>query len=242
MRYDGLPATTLSGAVMMIRPLLAAVGLLIVVASAAPAEGPAAADVFRSYTSKSGRYKVKLPSKAELTESVTEPEDGPKMFNLFAVVQSPKAVYGIMYFDLPKKPSDAKRAVKEIGDATKGKGKITSSEELDLDEGIVGREWLVELPNATFRYRVLIKDRRAYHVALMSEDEEAATGKDADKYFDSFELIVDDSPKPKARPKVDDGDEPAPKPKPKPKPKVDDEDEPLPKPKPKPKPKDDDPR
>ncbi|MBY0513329.1 MAG: hypothetical protein K2P78_05395 [Gemmataceae bacterium] len=229
---------------MFARALVAALGLAAVAAltpAADPAAGPAAAETFRGYTSKPGRYKVKLPSRADLTESITVPDEGAKMFNLFAVVGSPKAVYGIMYFDLAKKPSNPKQTIKEVGDGTRGKGKTTGTQDLDLGEDVVAREWSVELPNAAFRYRVILKDRRVWHVALMAEDEEVTTNKDAEKFFDSFEILDEEVPKTtKPKPKADDDDEPAPKPKPKPKPKVDDEDEPLPKPKkPTPKPVDD---
>lgn len=230
---------------MLARCLILTVGLLAA-GVAVPADASAAAETFRGYTSKTGKYKVKFPQRAELTESLSEPEDGPTTYNVFGLVPSPKAVYAVMYFDIAKRPttaSAAKRTVNEMGEALRGKGKLVSSEELELeDETQTGKEWLVELSNAHFRYRVILKDKRAYHIALMAEDEDSVTGTDADKFFNSFAVLEDEKPKSKPKPKVDD-DEPAPRPKPKP--KVDDDDEPVPpKPKPKlpPKPPVDDPR
>lgn len=220
---------------MLARCLILAIGLMAAgAATPADANSGAAAEVLRLYTSKSGKYKVKFPQRAELTESVSEPEDGPKTYNLFAFVPSPKAVYAVMYFDVAKKPTSAKRAVNDMGEALRGKGKTISTEDLDLDDPeAVGKEWVVELSNAFFRYHVILKGTRAYHVALMAEDEDTVTGADADKFFASFTLLEDEAPKPKPKPKpkvVDDDDDVPPPPKPKPKPKTvpkDDDDKPY---------------
>src|SRR5262245_22674769 len=97
-----------------------------------------------------------------------------------------------MYAELPAAaknvPAKAILDGAEAGAAAKGKGKLLSTKEITLGKDKhPGRELLLEKDMNKIKTRIILAHNRIYTVIVGGKGD-FATGKDADKFLDSFEL------------------------------------------------------
>lgn len=166
----------------------ALIGLLIGLASGTAAPTPE----YKPFASSAGRYKVLFPGgvKNETTD-VKTPTGGTVKLTLDTVALDADTLYMVTHVDAPdevaKQPSGPR--LDKVRDANKGTdGKILAEKELALgDDKFPAREVVIEKPKTVLRTRIVIAGNRLYQVMIQGS-KEFVTSREADRFFDSFEV------------------------------------------------------
>lgn len=164
--------------------------LLAVALLAAAAQQPAALQ-FQPFASAAGRYKVIFPGavKTESTE-ITTPA-GPRTLTFDSVSLDADVRFMVTFVDPPddvaKQPPGPR--LDKVRDAAKGSdGKVVSDKDVQVGaEKYPGRDVLIEKPLYAVRNRIVIAGPRLYQV-LVQGPKEFVTSRDADRFFDAFEV------------------------------------------------------
>jgi len=145
--------------------------------------GPAAAQD-KPFVWKEGKVEVKFPATPKESKDKLE-----------LMKDNGKVIYMVTYnviAALEKAPPDTHKLIFNNTRDNLAKslnGKLLGEKELKVDGTAGGREFLVETPLfGVYRTRIYIVGDRLYQQILMAP-KDVATGKDADKYFDSFKIV-----------------------------------------------------
>jgi hypothetical protein len=145
------------------------------------AAGGSAQDAWKEFTWKEGKCSVLLPGKPM----------APKGQAKTLQVSGKEGVYILLYEDNPAMAKAEPATIKQVFDAARDglvktlKGKLLSDKEVKAGK-YPGRELQIETPmTGTYRTRLYQVGPRYYQLILVAP-KEAATSKDADKFFGSF--------------------------------------------------------
>jgi hypothetical protein len=164
------------------RQVLAAVVILVSAALVTGADD-------EKYTSKAGKYAVAFPAGAKVKTDVKD-AGGLKMN--FAIVEDQGNAFAVIHIDLPEQPKgDAVKAFLdsvENGALRKTGAKVVESKDTTFGkEKYPSREVVMEKDGTKGRARLILVETRVYAI-LVRGPGDFATGKDADRFLDSFEL------------------------------------------------------
>lgn len=139
---------------------------------------------------KDGRYSVRFPGRPkETTKAVTTPL-GDQTVHLASYATGDGNVFLVSYTDYPAeavKPENRATLYDGIRTGVIGKeGKVTADKEVTID-GEKGREVVVDKGKQVTRVRVVVKGTRLFQLMAVGTGE-FVTGKDATKFFESFEF------------------------------------------------------
>jgi len=173
-------------------PVLFALSVLLLLGTTAQAD-PKIVD----FTSKDGRYSVKIPGKTRQDTKklaigatglaipvVTDRVDGPN-----------STILAVTYADYPDtfRDVDPKTILNGVRDGLKGTdGKVALDEKVTLgkdEDKVEGREFRIEAGTKTaVRVRVFLVDTRLYQV-MVTGTKETVNSKAATEFLDSFKLL-----------------------------------------------------
>ena len=146
---------------------------------------------WKEFTSKDGRFKVLMLGTPKQYKLDTESDFGKGVLHMNTVMVG-KTMYGANFCDFPAeiKKAPLKQVLDSSRDGTVAnlEGKLASERDIKLG-AYAGREIQIEVAGGKqlFRVRVYLVDQRLHQVVVFGT-KEAATGKDADKFLDSFKL------------------------------------------------------
>ena len=141
------------------------------------------------YTSKDGKFAIQFPAG---TKPKTETKKAGDLDLHGASVFDADKIYIVLYIDLPDavKALPAKTVLDGVvqGAVKDGGGKLESSKDITYGKDkFPGREVVVDKDGNKVKSRFVLAGQRVYAV-LVGGPKEFATGKDAAKYLDSFEI------------------------------------------------------
>jgi len=143
------------------------------------------------YISRDGKYKLVFPEKPkESTEELISAIGTSILHTAVFKASINKIMFG-SYHDYPGDLSDVKphEALSKLRDRAKGHAEIIGEREISWGaEKIPGREFYFKKGSFHARYRIFIKGKRIYQVAIYSTNEEETKGRQADSFFDSFDI------------------------------------------------------
>ena len=147
---------------------------------------------YKPFASSAGRYKVLFPGGVKTETSDVKTANGTTLkLTLDSVQLDDDTLYVVTHVDAPddvaKQPAGPR--LDKVRDANKGTdGKVLAEKELTLgDDKHPGREVLIQKPNLVIRNRIVIAGNRLYQVMIQGS-KEFVTSRDADRFFDSFEV------------------------------------------------------
>jgi hypothetical protein len=146
---------------------------------------------YRQFASSAGRYKVLFPGAVKSETTDVKTPAGDRKLTLDTVEVSEALVFLVTYIDTPDDVAKAPAGprLEKVRDATKGTdGKVLADKEVAVGaDKHPGRDVLIEKPAAVLRVRIVIAGNRLYQVMIQGP-KEFVTAKDADRFFDSFEI------------------------------------------------------
>ena len=140
------------------------------------------------YISADGKYKVLLPGEVKTTDK----KMGGTVTKTVSAVVDAESAFAVSYADLPLDvAADQVRGI--VGGYLKGLagpgGKVLSSKDRSIGpDKLPGREVLIQQPKTFLRVRATIVGKRLYQV-IAAGPMDFVTSKDADRVFDSFEVV-----------------------------------------------------
>jgi hypothetical protein len=154
-----------------------------------------AEDKWETFSSKSGKYSISLPSKPMETDKKIDSAAGELTIYMALVAPNNDLAYLVTYNDYPDAAlagaeKDAMLDGVRDGNVKSFGGKVASEKKITLGkEKYPGREILLEKPGETavYRARMYLVNNRLYQVVIVST-KDVATNKDTDNYFESFKL------------------------------------------------------
>lgn len=169
------------------RRLVGALGVVAVLALAAPAADPLA---FTEFESKDGKYKVLLPGKPETAEKKV----GKLTVHSASVrlaLGKESQVFTVSHFDLDVAlpAAQAQAALKAFAGGVKGKA--LSDEEKTLGKAKLPARDSVFVTDKGVHVRnfLALDGQRVYHLVVAAPTKDAVTSKDANKFIESFEVV-----------------------------------------------------
>jgi hypothetical protein len=161
----------------------AAVAAGLAFAAVAPADDL----TFLKYSSAAGRFTIEAP--AAVKESSEVLRNG-VTYNKFSAAVSDTLVFMGGYFDDPTGigGKDPQQVMKAFRSGTRQGAKITADREVTGPNNIPGRDYRTETQGVFIRERMFVSGTRFYRLIVVSTKEANVTGKDADRFFDSFQL------------------------------------------------------
>ena len=143
----------------------------------------------KKYESRVGKYRIAFSGKPTLQDAKESGEDVQ-----FAILKKGNNTFMVFYGNLPeervKKLTPTQildEGVKEMVNSTKVK--VVSSNDITFGEDkLPGRDIVAGSNRNTIRIRMIISGKRMYQIGV-SGPKDFATGMDADKFLDSFEII-----------------------------------------------------
>ncbi|MDB5306341.1 MAG: hypothetical protein JWO38_543 [Gemmataceae bacterium] len=150
----------------------------------------AGADDEKKYTSKDGKFAVAFPTDGKV--KTTKQEVGGGLTINMVVAEGKDRAYSVMFMSLPEAAKDvpAKNILDgaEKGAIDKSGGKLIKSKEIEFGKAKhPGRDILVEKDGNKVRTWIIYTDTRIY-VVLVGGPKDYASGKEAQAFFDSFEI------------------------------------------------------
>jgi hypothetical protein len=167
------------------RTVLAAAAFAALAAGVAAQDKGKAAD---KYESKEGKYAVAFPAKPTTTTSKV----GETTMNV-ATVEKAGSGFVVIYSDLPAGATKLAKAKDILEGGEKGlvanlKAKVTSSKEKEFGkQKYPSREIVADAEMVTVRVTLVLAGDRLYQV-FVHGPKEFASGKEADKFLESFEI------------------------------------------------------
>lgn len=146
-----------------------------------------------SYTSGSGKFRVKLPGrpKVESKDLATGPGGVQPVPMTTERVEGPdKVMYSVVFADYPDtfQSVNAKTVLDGVRDGMKGKdGQVKEDREILLGK-TPGRELRIEAGRKVIRARIYLVGTRLYQV-MANGERSAIDGKGVDEFLRSFELV-----------------------------------------------------
>lgn len=144
----------------------------------------------QEFAPKGGRFTIQMPGNPEEQTNKVNTVAGPIEVHMFTVSPDRSTLYGVGYGDsavMNTKPeSDILDGARD-GVVRNVKGKLDSEKKITIDK-YPGRDFLVVIKGGVVRERAYLVKDRLYQVIFVSSSREFATGKDADKFLDSFKL------------------------------------------------------
>jgi len=155
------------------------------------ASGPARAQPLGPYSSTEGKYTVRFPGQPKVTTRTADTAVGELTVNVATFANPDGSIYMVSYTDLPTAPKVENYPMLFTGvrDGVKGTGKQVGADrefEFGADK-LPGREFVVDKGKQRIKIRAIIRDSRLYQVAVIGPTDFAG-GKDANLFFESFEL------------------------------------------------------
>ena len=143
------------------------------------------------FAPKDGRFTVQMPGEPKEQTSKVNTPIGPIDVHLFISAPDPKSAYMVGYSDYPEevvKKSDSDKILDGARDGAvrNVKGTLESEKKITMD-GHPGRDYVISTEGFRGRERIYLVNARLYQVMLLGS-KEFVTGKDADKFLDSFKL------------------------------------------------------
>jgi hypothetical protein len=169
--------------------LIALVGLVLGCSGLVKGDGPAIE--YKLFASTDGRYKglAAGPVKTETTDVKTP--GGTRKLTLDSVQLPGGIVFLVTYIDVPDDvaKADPGPRLDRVRDANKGvDGKLISDKATTIGpEKWPARDILIEKRTGFVRNRIVAAGTRLYQV-MIEGPKEFVESKDADRYFDSFEV------------------------------------------------------
>jgi hypothetical protein len=153
-------------------------------------------DKWETHTSKEGKYSVSFPGKP--TVPAPDKPDSPvgelTVYKAQFTTAKGDQTYLVLYNDYPEAAlagTDKEAFLDGVRDGTQKTvgGKVASDKKITLGEKkYPGRDFLIEKGSEpAYHARAYIVGNRLYQLVIMGP-KDAATGKDADKFLDSFKL------------------------------------------------------
>ena len=142
---------------------------------------------FKELASKEGRYKVLMPGKPELSEK----KNKDLVIYSATLKLPPNKFLSVSYFDLPTEipATQAQGTLKLLTAGVKGK-EIKTEEKALGKAKLPAREAIFEAEKGVHVRNFLVLDgKRVYQLVLAGPSKDEVTSKDADKFFDSFEVV-----------------------------------------------------
>jgi len=148
---------------------------------------------WKKFTSKEGRFKVLMPATPKPRQHETESDFG-KGTLIMAVAEHAGGMFSAGFCDFPeeikKVPVDRVLDSSRDGCVANLAGKLVSDKKIKLGDH-PGRDIQVEIDGKhIFRARVYLVGPRLYQVVVFGP-KQLATSKDAEKFLNSFELVVE---------------------------------------------------
>jgi hypothetical protein len=146
----------------------------------------------KKFKSEAGKYTVLFPGKPkeEIQKTATAQGQIQLVMNIYEV--SNDLAYMVAYNDYPlmAKNVDPQKNLQAARDGNKGaNGKILKDTEITFGKNkIPGREVLIAKGPVQIRTKLLLAGKRLYQVMVIATKLEAVNSKDADKFFESFEI------------------------------------------------------
>lgn len=174
-------------------PRTLAVMFAVVVGIVCPVRSDEPKPVWKDYTSRDGRFTIKMPNDPTTQTQETKSKTGTLKIHLVAAAPSESSACLVTYNDYPDE--ELKAGVEKLYDTTrdgnvKNFGKLLSEKKVELGpDKIPGREILLRSSDgeATYRNRMFLVKNRFYQVVIYGADNYAKS-KEADEYLDSFRL------------------------------------------------------
>lgn len=143
------------------------------------------------YKSAEGKYAVRFPAAPKVTTQTAKTAVGELTVTTATYATADGNVYMVSYTDYPTavKPENQAALFDGVRDGVKGTGKLVG----DVKESAFGpdklpaREFVVDKGRQRVKFRLILRDERLYQVATVGTAD-FATGKDANLFFESFEL------------------------------------------------------
>ncbi|MDB5306343.1 MAG: hypothetical protein JWO38_545 [Gemmataceae bacterium] len=168
----------------------ALLGLVAGIGTAAQAR-PDPAIEYKLFASSDGRYKVLFPGPVKTETTDVKAAAGTLKLTLDTVQPADGVIFMVTYVDASDAVAKAPPGPRldKVRDGNKGAdGKVQTDKEIEVGaEKYPGRDLLIEKPTTFVRNRVVIAGNRLYQV-LIQGPKEFVTSKDADRFFDSFEV------------------------------------------------------
>jgi hypothetical protein len=151
---------------------------------------------FERFRSAAGRFSLDMPGQPEITE---QSADGIAIHKFSVAVPATLSAFRLVYFDVPesvkgKNPQDVIQAY-ETG--SRAGAAFKENKEITLGEGKApGREYRLVAADGVFvRERTYLAGGRLYslHVAAL-RDQDFLTSAEANRFFDSFQLLLSLAP------------------------------------------------
>lgn len=146
---------------------------------------------YKLFASGEGRYKVLFPGGVKTETKNVKTPAGERKLTFDSVQLSEAVFFMVTYIDVPddvaKQPPGPR--LDKVRDGNKGaEGKLLADAVVAVGaDKLPGRDLLIEKPTAVVRTRVVIAGSRLYQVMIQGP-KEFVTAKDADRFFDSFEV------------------------------------------------------
>ena len=165
--------------------LIALVGGLGLTADAADAPE------YKPFASSAGRYKVLFPGAVKTETRDVKTDRGVLKLTLDSVEFGDDVTFVVTHIDYPEEvaKADAAKRLDKVRDGCKGPdGKVAAERAIEVGpEKLPAREVVIEKPDVVIRNRIVLAGGRMYQV-MIEGSKEFVTSRDADRFFDSFEV------------------------------------------------------
>lgn len=147
------------------------------------------ANTWRTFSSPEGRFSVLMPGTPLAHKQNVQTPVGALALNIFLVERGNKS-YGVSYSDYPKDlvengSSDSILSGAQAGSVANVKGRVVAEKKIALGQH-PGREYQLSTPQGGYRARIYLVGERLYQNIVMGP---VTPSEDADKFFDSFQLV-----------------------------------------------------
>ena len=146
---------------------------------------------WKEFKSEEGRFKGLMPGTPKTMDQDIPTPLGKVKNHMFLVEVNNDLVYMLSYIDYPDAISNVnpQDILKGVGAAMKAKGDLLSDKELTLGKDKVpGYEVIGNQGAMKMRNRIFLDKNRMYQVTLVAKTKDEMTTKDAEKFYDSFEI------------------------------------------------------
>ena len=146
---------------------------------------------YKPFASSAGRYKVLFPGPVKTETRDVKTDRGVLKLTLDSVEFGDDVAFVVTHIDYPDEVAkgDPAKRLDKVRDGNKGPdGKVVAEKALTVGpEKYPAREVVIEKPDVVLRNRIVLAGARMYQV-MIEGPKGFVTSKDADRFFDSFEV------------------------------------------------------
>ena len=149
---------------------------------------------WKKFVSREGAFAVLMPGTPVAKKEAAQTPLGPLVAHLFSLEVEIGSNFTVSFSDVPQGLLGLEGVddllLTQARDAAVAKleGKLLKDERGSLNKRFPGREFHIEVPNAGIvRMRIYLVQNRVFQI-VAAGPKEFATGKDADRFFNSFTL------------------------------------------------------